>query len=158
IALAVFVVGVICVTTAASNIIRGDITLTPVLLIILTMGTATLLPWGFRAQGATGATAAMTFVGNLLAVPGGPPARFGYLAIASGAAFVGSIYVAYEFERYRLVLEERNLALRKSEARHREEAEVSSALACVGRDMITLLDTPHFLRRLCQLTTELLRS
>lgn len=37
-----------------------------------------------------------------------------------------------------------------------EEAEVSAALARVGREMISLLDTPALLNRLCRLATEVL--
>ena len=37
-----------------------------------------------------------------------------------------------------------------------EEAQIAAALARVGREMISLLDTPALLDRLCQLTTEVL--
>jgi PAS domain S-box-containing protein len=37
-----------------------------------------------------------------------------------------------------------------------EEAHIAAALARVGREMISLLDTPQLLERLCQLTTEVL--
>ena len=46
--------------------------------------------------------------------------------------------------------------LRASEERHRAEAEVATALARVGREMISSLDTPVLLNRLCRLTTEVL--
>jgi len=46
--------------------------------------------------------------------------------------------------------------LRASEERHRGEAEVAIALARVGREMISSLDTPVLLERLCRLTTEVL--
>lgn len=39
----------------------------------------------------------------------------------------------------------------------RREAEVSSALAQVGRELIAMLDTPALLHRLCELSTEVLR-
>jgi len=128
IAIAVFVMGMLCLTTAASNIVRDDTTLTPLLLIILTMGTATLFPWGFPAQLAVVAIAAVTFATNVWVVRNSLDDDFGYLAVAAGVAFVGSIYVAYEFERYRRVLEERNLALHDSEARHRTLVEELDAI------------------------------
>ena len=128
IAIAVFVMGMLCLTTAASNVVRDDTTLTPLLLIILTMGTATLFPWGFPAQLAVVTIAAVTFAANVWAVPDSIDNDFGYLAVAAAVAFVGSVYVAYEFERHRRVLEERNLALRDSEARYRRLVEELDAI------------------------------
>ncbi|MCC6763741.1 MAG: GAF domain-containing sensor histidine kinase [Deltaproteobacteria bacterium] len=54
-------------------------------------------------------------------------------------------------ERHRITIE-----LARSTARVAEESRVSSALAHVGHEMISSLDTPVLLDRLCQLTTELL--
>ncbi|MBI1815855.1 MAG: response regulator [Deltaproteobacteria bacterium] len=47
---------------------------------------------------------------------------------------------------------------RETEAARVEEAEVSGALGRVAHEMIASLDTPVLLRKLCQLTTELLQS
>jgi PAS domain S-box-containing protein len=49
----------------------------------------------------------------------------------------------------------RDLTERKqAEAALREEADIAVALARVGQELITSLDTPHILDRLCRLTTE----
>lgn len=43
-------------------------------------------------------------------------------------------------------------------SRLREDLQVSSALARLGRELISLLETPEILTRLAQLTRELLRA
>lgn len=55
-------------------------------------------------------------------------------------------------------LQEKNLRdeKRRAEAALHEEAQVAAALAQVGQEMISSLDTPVILNRLCQLTTEVL--
>ena len=50
VAIAFTTVSVLCVTTALSGIIVGDAATTPVLLLVLTLGAATLLPWGMWPQ------------------------------------------------------------------------------------------------------------
>jgi PAS domain S-box-containing protein len=48
-------------------------------------------------------------------------------------------------------------AVRVSERRQQEEAEVSAALARVGKELMTALGTPDFLDRLCAVTAQVLR-
>ncbi|MBI3799541.1 MAG: PAS domain S-box protein, partial [Deltaproteobacteria bacterium] len=47
-------------------------------------------------------------------------------------------------------------ARKRAEERLKEEAEIAAALARVGQEMITSLNTPEILERLCRLTTEIL--
>jgi CheY-like chemotaxis protein len=58
----------------------------------------------------------------------------------------------------RRVLQEKKLReeKRRAEAALHEQAQVAAALARVGREMISSLDTPVILNRLCQITTEVL--
>src|SRR5262245_33680528 len=44
------VIGFVCTTTAVSGILSGETSTTMLSLSLITMGTATLLPWGMRAQ------------------------------------------------------------------------------------------------------------
>ncbi len=149
IAIAVFFMGALCVTTAASNIVRHDVTMTPLLLIVLTMGAATLIPWGFRAQLVTVALAVLAFVANVYAVSDGLDAALGYLAIAVAVAFAGSLYVAYQFERYRTDIEQRTLDVnernRALEAARRSEEELR-ALIENALDMLMILNRDGSLR------------
>jgi PAS domain S-box-containing protein len=45
---------------------------------------------------------------------------------------------------------------KRAEEAQREAAEVTAALACVGQEMVSSLDTPVLLSKLCRLTTEVL--
>lgn len=108
-------VGALCVTTAASNILRKDIELTPVLFVILIMGAATVFPWGLRAQLAVVITAALVILWNVHAVTGNLHATVSYGMGAVAVAFAGSLYVASELDRYRVAVAQRNLALRCEE-------------------------------------------
>jgi two-component system sensor histidine kinase/response regulator len=108
--LALLVVAVLCATTTMSNILRHDIAMTPLLMSILTMGYATLFPWGLAAQAATVGMAGLGIVWNSYAVTGGLHALIDYPAGAAAVALVGSLYLAYATQRYRLALEQQNIA------------------------------------------------
>jgi PAS domain S-box-containing protein len=110
--LAILVAVMLCATTAASNIARHDITLTPMLLTTLAVSTATLFPWGLWAQLVTVAAAGVSILWNVYAVRGGLSVIFDYPAAAVTAGLGGSLYIAYESQRYRSALERHNIELR----------------------------------------------
>ncbi len=114
--IAVYTLSILALTAAASNVLRHDVALTPLLLIIVTMGAATLFPWGLGAQLAIVAVAALAVVANVYLVTGSLSASAGYGPVAAAVAFVASLYVAYELERYRIAIEQRNLELRGVQA------------------------------------------
>ena len=121
-------IGVFCAVSAVSGLITHDTATTPLLCIVLTMATATLLPWGVRPQLGTVAIAAAAVLWNAHVVSG-MQAAFGNPTVALVVAFVASVYVAREFERYRL---ERQLA--KDGARAGEAfkgAILDAALDCI---------------------------
>jgi PAS domain S-box-containing protein len=101
----------LCVTAAASNILRHDVVVTPLLFVILTMGTAVIFPWGFLPQLVTVAVAAAMLAWNIHAVTGSLSGADGYFLGAVAVALVGSLYVAREMARHRLEIEERNAKL-----------------------------------------------
>ncbi len=111
IAIAVGTVSTLGLTTAAANVVRHDVALTPVLLTILTMGAGTLFPWGFAPQLVAVAVAALAMVANVYLVTGDLAALVGYGPLAVAVALAGSLYLQYELERYRVAIEQRNLAL-----------------------------------------------
>src|SRR5262249_28190217 len=58
-----------------------------------------------------------------------------------------------------VVINSRDVTAHKlAERAQQEEAEVSSALAHIGRELMTSLDRPALLERLCQVTAEVLRG
>jgi signal transduction histidine kinase len=91
IAIAFTVVSTLCVTTALSGIIVGDIATTPVLLLVFTLGVATLLPWGVWPQLALQVVATAAIVWNVHMVRGG----FEQAATMPVAVIVGAVVALY---------------------------------------------------------------
>src|SRR5262245_56175886 len=121
-ATALTTLSIFCFTTALTGALTGDTTTTPLLLICLTLVSATLLPWGFRRQLKLVAVAAVAMAGNLVLVGQLPPVA-GYANVAAIVAFAASLVVAREIERNRQARERMEAALRAGEAelRAREE-------------------------------------
>jgi len=109
--MALLSVSALCATAAASNILRQDIVLTPLLFIILTMGTAMVFPWGFMPQLAAVGLATSALLWNVWAVTGGLTSVASYGMGAVAVAMACSLYVASEMARHRAAIEERNLKL-----------------------------------------------
>jgi hypothetical protein len=97
--LALALVVEVCVTLVMSGALAGDVASAPLLFILVTLGTATLLPWGMWPQAATVAIAALSLLVNAWLVP--VPDGFGYQAIAAAMAFVASLVVARQLELHR---------------------------------------------------------
>src|SRR5262245_46045905 len=101
----------VCITTAASGILTNDVATTSLLFIIFTTATATFLPWGARPQLAMVAVAGLAVLWNTLALHV-PVAAVSYPAVAMILAFVTSVYIAWDSQRY-----------------HRQRREAEEALA-----------------------------
>ncbi|MBI4515663.1 MAG: response regulator [Deltaproteobacteria bacterium] len=105
----------------------------------------------------------------LLAFEEGAPADSALLPMRAGNALTGAIHLHFSRPRRGLTTGERKAlgllttiagsAVQNAQlhAQLQEEAQVTAALARVGREMISSLDTPVLLNRLCQLTVELLQ-
>ena len=119
---ALAVLAVFCVTTALTGALQRDTTTTPLLLIVLTLSSATLLPWGTRRQVKLVLMALFAMLANLALVQELTPMA-GYANVAAVVAFAASLVVARELERNRQARERTEAALRASEAelRAREE-------------------------------------
>ena len=104
-------VGAVIVTTAAHGIVRDETGAARVVIIILTIATPAVLPWGLVPQLAISVLAAASIVWNAVAVTGSLDLVSGYLGIGGAVAALGSVYVAYEFQRYREDIERRNIEL-----------------------------------------------
>jgi signal transduction histidine kinase len=146
----------VCITTAASGILTRDVATTSLLFIIFTTATATFLPWGARPQLAMVGVASLAALWNTVALDL-PAAAVSYPAVAMVLAFVTSVYIASDSQRYHRERKHAEEALAAAKQHSDAEAEVSTALARVGREMIALVDTSVVLGRLCGVTTEVLR-
>jgi len=127
----VIAVAVFSVTTAISGIITNDSSTTPVLLIVLGMGTATLLPWGVAPQLAVQVIIAASIMMNIWAVDGAiePPSL--PLAIVVGSC--ASVYAAHASARYQRELRRAEAAEEELRARqHQAELAQAARLSTLG--------------------------
>src|SRR5437867_1764263 len=152
---ALVTVSEVCITTAASGIVAHDVATTGLLFILFTTATATFLPWGIRPQLAMVVVAACSAVWNAWGVAE-PLANLTSLGVAMVLTFVTSVYLAWDSQRYHLERRRAEEELAAAKRRSDSEAELFATLARVGREMISMLDTPAILERLCQMTTDVL--
>ena len=127
------------VTTAITGIFADDLVGTITLSIVLSMGTAMLLPWGVRPQLQSVSVGAAAILLNVAFSPGSAE-HWTSPVIAVVLAFVSSVYAAHQTEQYRLT--RRRLEESLSELRIAEQA----------GDTLTL---PLVLGRICRLAVEL---
>lgn len=119
----------IAVTTAWSGIITQEDVTTPLLLTVLTMGTATLLPWGVRPQVFTMATTALCVIWIASAVE----RYYTPLPVIVVVSSSVSIYMAYALERHRVEQARTRAALAESQARqHQVEIAHAARLSTLG--------------------------
>jgi two-component system sensor histidine kinase/response regulator len=113
VSIALAVIAVVSFTAAAAAILSDNDAANPLLFVLLTMGSATLLPWGVRPQLAVVGIATGALLWNLHAVSGSLEA-FGHPTAATVLlALATSIYVAWELDRNRL-LAAREMAERRA--------------------------------------------
>src|SRR5262245_55492039 len=90
----------VCITTVISSIITDDPVSALLLFIVLTMGTAMLLPWGVWPQVATVGVAAVMVAVNMIWVPA-PQGGLESAVVATLLAFLTSVYASYALDRSR---------------------------------------------------------
>jgi signal transduction histidine kinase len=131
--LALAIVSILCLSTGYSGIVTQTPNTTALLLVVFAMGTATLIPWGFRAQLVTQLVAGFSIVWNAAAV-NGPAGVLDYLMVAAVIGTVASLYSAYTTEHY---LKERTRAaeiLEETRARqHQAELAQAARLSTLGQ-------------------------
>jgi signal transduction histidine kinase len=119
----------ISVTTAWSGILTQEDVTTPLLLTVLTMGTAALLPWGVRPQILTMAATALC----VLWIANSVNRYYKYLPVIVVASSSFSIYMAYALERYRVEQARMRNALAETQARqHQAEVAHAARLTTLG--------------------------
>jgi C4-dicarboxylate-specific signal transduction histidine kinase len=111
-------VTVFAVTTAISGVITNDSGTTPVLLIVLGMGTATLLPWGVGPQLVVQAIIAASIMANIWIVRGAGEPTSLPLAIIMGSC--ASVYAAHASSRYQRELRRAEAAEEELRARQHQ--------------------------------------
>lgn len=132
VAIALVVLCEVCVTTVISSLVTGDPVSALLLFIVLTMGTAMLLPWGVWPQVATVAMASAMVGVNMMWVA---DAQSGVAsaAVATGLAFLTSVYASYALDRSRV-------ARAVAEAGERASAAWRGAVIEAALDCIITMD------------------
>ncbi len=126
---AVVTVAAVVLSSSAMSIVRGEYASNALLCVTVAMGTATLLPWGIRAQMLSVAVSASALVTNIymvtdsVAAVAAPPA-----SVMGGVAFGISVYLASEFDRTRRVMAQRLVEVRTAEERTRDYHKLISAM------------------------------
>jgi two-component system sensor kinase FixL len=124
----------VTVAATVSAIVRGNVSAHILLLVAVTVGTATMYPWGARAQAVLVASCLLLMSWAFQAVEGSALAILAHPSMAALlAAVVISLYLARDSERYRWQIEERELGLRMREEHFRTLLESAA-------DLIVLLD------------------
>ncbi|HYD47236.1 MAG TPA: PAS domain S-box protein, partial [Terriglobales bacterium] len=116
--IALLSVCVLALITVAQGVASGDALTTALLLLLLNLGTATLFPWGAGCQLVTALTTAVCLGLNSW-IAHGQLFGFGIFPALGGiVSLIGSVFLAYELDRYR-----RAIAVEMSR-RDRSEAEM----------------------------------
>jgi len=123
---------ILAVTTALSGILSGDASATILLLALLTMGTATLLPWGVWPQLALQIVAGAAVGWNVWAISGSEMALRSLL-VSAAIGFVAALYAARALEQQRLERERAEVLLEQArERQQRAELEHAARLSTLG--------------------------
>ncbi|MCW5889653.1 MAG: hypothetical protein KIT14_03795 [bacterium] len=124
VATAAVTVSILCITSAWSGVITHDAATTPVLLVVLAMGAATLLPWGMGPQLVVLFVALASTLWNQRVVTGSLDLTGLPVALVMGS--IAALYAAYASERYHL--ERRRAEEAEAEVRARQhQAELAQA-------------------------------
>jgi signal transduction histidine kinase/DNA-binding response OmpR family regulator len=128
--LGVLAITLVSVTSGISGVLLPqDNALVPMSFVVQSMFTATLIPWGVAAQAAIVLVQAATLVANVYASSGGLEVLGQPLYALAFVSFGVSLCIAYEFRRYRIEIEERDIERERTAAellQAKENAEAAS--------------------------------
>jgi PAS domain S-box-containing protein len=129
----IFFIGSICLTSAISGYLRHDPQTQVLTDLALAFGTSATLPWGLWPQLISVVVAALSATLGWVLVYGTLAGINIHLVTGVAIAFLASIYIAYQLERYRAERDDSEQALRAKEERFRSLIENAS-------DTMTVLD------------------
>ncbi len=132
-------VGMVFITSAVAGYLRDDPRTQVVTDITLALGTAATLPWGAWPQAVCVAFGGLSIVLGVWMTYGTLGVVSAHTVVGITIAMLSSIYIAYQFERYRSARDLAESALRRSEERFRSLIER-------GSDIITIVDAGGVIR------------
>ena len=127
------------VTSAIAGSLRGGMTTQPITGLAIAFATATTLPWGPWPQLVSVTVAVLAIALGHHAVHGTLASASPHMAAGLGVAFLVSVYIAHQLERYRRERDAAEAAVRRNEERFRSLIEH-------GSDVITILDAEGVIR------------
>ncbi len=127
------------VTSAIAGSLRGGMTTQPITGLAIAFATATTLPWGPWPQLVSVTVAVLAIAVGDYAVHGTLAGASPHMAAGLGVAFLVSVYIAHQLERYRRERDAAEAAVRRNEERFRSLIEH-------GSDVITILDAEGVIR------------
>ena len=127
------------VTSAIAGSLRGGMTTQPITGLAIAFATATTLPWGPWPQLVSVTVAVLAIALGDHAVHGTLAGASPHMAAGLGVAFLVSVYIAHQLERYRRERDAAEAAVRRNEERFRSLIEH-------GSDVITILDAEGVIR------------
>jgi PAS domain S-box-containing protein len=146
-ALGVFAIVLVTITSGASGVaLPQDNALVPMSFVVQSMFTATLIPWGVGAQLGIVSIETATLAANVYWTSGGFAALGQPLFALAFVSFAVSLCIAYEFRRYRVGIEEREIERDRATAALRSSEAYFRALIENASDIITILDPQGHIR------------
>ena len=127
------------VTSAIAGSLRGGMATQPITGLAIAFATATTLPWGPWPQLVSVTVAVLAIALGDYAVYGTLAGASPHMAAGLGVAFLVSVYIAHQLERYRRERDAAEAAVRRNEERFRSLIEH-------GSDVITILDAEGVIR------------
>jgi signal transduction histidine kinase len=126
------IISFFCVTTAISGMLSGETSTTILLLSLITMGTASMLPWGVRPQLFVQIVAALAMAWNVWTVDGSAFAvRFLLVGVVAG--FGATLYAAHTLEQHRKERARAEAVLEEMrERQHQAELAHAARLSTLG--------------------------
>ena len=121
-------------------VVAHELLITPLISLVLAVFTAALFPWGIGPQLATVGMATSATLWVVYMETGSLAAIISYPGVATAIVLATSLYIAYEFRRYRVDIEQRTRALRRSQ---RATEEANEALR---QSQKQLAESEHYLR------------
>jgi signal transduction histidine kinase len=147
---AALALGVVCAVVVAYDlVVPRPAEIAAVTVVCILTGAAVLLPWGARAQSLAGAIAFAAFVAASPMLQRGGPIAVVLVAVLAGVTV--SVIAARLQEKHRIEAFTRAHFLEIASRRHREDADISSALVQVGEALSSRLDLPDVLERVNRL-------